>query len=193
MLEWEYGVLLVWENHTSIRYLYYSNLKFSLFILNTTYLMNWAQQNNLYMQNFCWKESDKGYYFNQYRHGNICFCSFKSLIHKKTNIWHPCVVFYGYEHFCLDITYEYYHLKWLFLILGESGLGKSTLINSLFLTDLYSADYQGPSHRIQKTVKVGTPPWSKLPLYHCPGYLYTTLHATGIPLSKLHLYYCLNY
>lgn len=37
---------------------------------------------------------------------------------------------------------------------GESGLGKSTLINSLFLTDLYSAEYPGPSHRIQKTVKV---------------------------------------
>lgn len=49
----------------------------------------------------------------------------------------------------------------MFLILGESGLGKSTLINSLFLTDLYSADYQGPSHRIQKTVKVGVPPLSK--------------------------------
>lgn len=49
----------------------------------------------------------------------------------------------------------------MFWILGESGLGKSTLINSLFLTDLYSADYQGPSHRIQKTVKVGVPPLSK--------------------------------
>ena len=37
---------------------------------------------------------------------------------------------------------------------GESGLGKSTLINSLFLTDLYSKDYPGPSIRIKKTVKV---------------------------------------
>lgn len=37
---------------------------------------------------------------------------------------------------------------------GESGLGKSTLINSLFLTDLYSAEYPGPSHRIKKTVQV---------------------------------------
>ncbi|KAK3508404.1 hypothetical protein QTP70_028164, partial [Hemibagrus guttatus] len=36
---------------------------------------------------------------------------------------------------------------------GESGLGKSTLINSLFLTDLYSAEYPGPSHRIKKTVQ----------------------------------------
>lgn len=38
---------------------------------------------------------------------------------------------------------------------GESGLGKSTLINSLFLTDLYSKDYPGPSQRIKKTVQVG--------------------------------------
>ncbi|KAK3086030.1 hypothetical protein FSP39_012387 [Pinctada imbricata] len=42
------------------------------------------------------------------------------------------------------------------MVVGESGLGKSTLINSLFLTDLYSGDYPGPSHRIQKTVKVET-------------------------------------
>uniref|UniRef100_A0A2K6BMS7 Septin n=1 Tax=Macaca nemestrina TaxID=9545 RepID=A0A2K6BMS7_MACNE len=38
--------------------------------------------------------------------------------------------------------------------MGESGLGKSTLINSLFLTDLYSPEYPGPSHRIKKTVQV---------------------------------------
>ncbi|KAK5617884.1 hypothetical protein CRENBAI_025333 [Crenichthys baileyi] len=38
--------------------------------------------------------------------------------------------------------------------LSESGLGKSTLINSLFLTDLYSKDYPGPSQRIKKTVQV---------------------------------------
>ncbi|KAJ8302462.1 hypothetical protein KUTeg_018858 [Tegillarca granosa] len=42
------------------------------------------------------------------------------------------------------------------MVVGESGLGKSTLINSLFLTDLYAADYPGPSLRIQKTVKVET-------------------------------------
>ncbi|KAG9475954.1 hypothetical protein GDO78_002824 [Eleutherodactylus coqui] len=44
-------------------------------------------------------------------------------------------------------------LCFLFLV-GESGLGKSTLINSLFLTDLYAPDYPGPSHRIKKTVQV---------------------------------------
>ncbi|MXQ87992.1 hypothetical protein E5288_WYG022477 [Bos mutus] len=40
------------------------------------------------------------------------------------------------------------------MVVGESGLGKSTLINSLFLTDLYSPEYPGPSHRIKKTVQV---------------------------------------
>nr|XP_055119360.1 uncharacterized protein LOC129473123 [Symphalangus syndactylus] len=39
------------------------------------------------------------------------------------------------------------------LSLGQCGLGKSTLINSLFLIDLYSAEYPGPSHRIKKTVQ----------------------------------------
>uniref|UniRef100_A0A8C8FEI7 Septin n=1 Tax=Oncorhynchus tshawytscha TaxID=74940 RepID=A0A8C8FEI7_ONCTS len=39
-------------------------------------------------------------------------------------------------------------------VTGESGLGKSTLINSLFLTDLYSSEYPGPSHRVKKTVQV---------------------------------------
>ena len=41
------------------------------------------------------------------------------------------------------------------MVAGESGLGKSTLINSMFLTDIYSAEYPGPSTRIKKTVKVG--------------------------------------
>ncbi|XP_051999844.1 septin 7b isoform X1 [Xyrauchen texanus] len=40
------------------------------------------------------------------------------------------------------------------MVVGESGLGKSTLINSLFLTDLYAGEYPGPSHRIKKTVQV---------------------------------------
>lgn len=45
-------------------------------------------------------------------------------------------------------------LKLCCFLLGESGLGKSTLINSLFLTELYSPEYPGPSHRIKKTVQV---------------------------------------
>ena len=40
------------------------------------------------------------------------------------------------------------------MVAGESGMGKSTLINSMFLTDIYSAEYPGPSQRIKKTVKV---------------------------------------
>ncbi|MGH0123683.1 UNVERIFIED_CONTAM: hypothetical protein FKN15_028914 [Acipenser sinensis] len=40
------------------------------------------------------------------------------------------------------------------MVVGESGLGKSTLINSLFLTELYSKDYPGPSQRIKKTVQI---------------------------------------
>lgn len=43
-----------------------------------------------------------------------------------------------------------------FVFVGESGLGKSTLINSMFLADIYSAEYPGPSHRIKKTVAVET-------------------------------------
>ncbi|XP_074111874.1 septin 7-like protein pnut isoform X2 [Cotesia typhae] len=42
------------------------------------------------------------------------------------------------------------------MVVGESGLGKSTLINSLFLTDVYSAEHPGPSLRVKKTVAVET-------------------------------------
>ncbi|KAK6624905.1 hypothetical protein RUM44_011769 [Polyplax serrata] len=42
------------------------------------------------------------------------------------------------------------------MIVGESGLGKSTLINSLFLADVYSGEYPGPSLRPKKTVTVET-------------------------------------
>uniref|UniRef100_A0A2K5JEE6 Septin-7 n=1 Tax=Colobus angolensis palliatus TaxID=336983 RepID=A0A2K5JEE6_COLAP len=37
---------------------------------------------------------------------------------------------------------------------GEPGLGKSTLINSLLLTHLYSPEYPGPSHIIKKNVQL---------------------------------------
>ena len=41
---------------------------------------------------------------------------------------------------------------------GESGLGKSTLINSMFLSEIYSNEYPGPSHRVKKTVQVSCTP-----------------------------------
>uniref|UniRef100_UPI00358F4B66 septin-7-like isoform X1 n=1 Tax=Myxine glutinosa TaxID=7769 RepID=UPI00358F4B66 len=40
------------------------------------------------------------------------------------------------------------------MVVGESGLGKSTLLNSLFLADVYSAEYPGPSLRAKKTVQI---------------------------------------
>lgn len=41
------------------------------------------------------------------------------------------------------------------MVVGESGLGKSTLINSMFLADIYNQDqHPGPSLRIKKTVAV---------------------------------------
>ncbi|XP_055708619.1 septin-7 isoform X26 [Phlebotomus papatasi] len=43
------------------------------------------------------------------------------------------------------------------MVVGESGLGKSTLINSMFLADIYNQDqHPGPSLRVKKTVQVET-------------------------------------
>ncbi|OON17469.1 cell division protein [Opisthorchis viverrini] len=40
------------------------------------------------------------------------------------------------------------------MVVGESGLGKSTFINSLFLSEVYNAEYPGPSRRPKKTLSV---------------------------------------
>uniref|UniRef100_A0A1I8GK40 Septin-type G domain-containing protein n=1 Tax=Macrostomum lignano TaxID=282301 RepID=A0A1I8GK40_9PLAT len=40
------------------------------------------------------------------------------------------------------------------MVVGETGLGKSTLLNSLFSSELYNSDHPGPSKRIKKTVCV---------------------------------------
>lgn len=42
------------------------------------------------------------------------------------------------------------------MVVGESGLGKSTLVNSMFLSDIYSSEYPGPSKRATRTVEVET-------------------------------------
>lgn len=65
-------------------------------------------------------------------------------------------------------------------ILGESGLGKSTLINSLFLTDLYSKDYPGPSQRIKKTVQVRTLQM----LQHCKVVTFSSTDTTKLKMYK---------
>ncbi|VDD79475.1 unnamed protein product [Mesocestoides corti] len=40
------------------------------------------------------------------------------------------------------------------MIIGETGLGKSTFVNTLFLTDIYGNDYPGPSARVVNSVEV---------------------------------------
>jgi len=42
------------------------------------------------------------------------------------------------------------------MVVGESGQGKSTLINSMFLTDIYSTEYPGPTQRLKKTIAIDT-------------------------------------
>uniref|UniRef100_A0A8D2FPD9 Septin-type G domain-containing protein n=1 Tax=Theropithecus gelada TaxID=9565 RepID=A0A8D2FPD9_THEGE len=45
------------------------------------------------------------------------------------------------------------------MVAGESGLGQLTLINLLFLTDLYSPQYPDPSHRIKNTDEQSSFTW----------------------------------
>ncbi|KAH7961379.1 hypothetical protein HPB52_008726 [Rhipicephalus sanguineus] len=40
------------------------------------------------------------------------------------------------------------------MVVGESGLGKSTLVNSMFMANIYGSEYPGPSHRVKKTTCV---------------------------------------
>ncbi|KAH6938007.1 hypothetical protein HPB50_006099 [Hyalomma asiaticum] len=40
------------------------------------------------------------------------------------------------------------------MVVGESGLGKSTLVNSMFMANIYGSDYPGPSHRVKKTTRI---------------------------------------
>lgn len=59
---------------------------------------------------------------------------------------------------CVDILFEFVSNEYV-IRAGESGLGKSTLINSMFLTDLYSPEYPGPTARARKTVQVSIFPF----------------------------------
>jgi septin 7 len=42
----------------------------------------------------------------------------------------------------------------LFIFLGQSGLGKSTFINTLFQTELYGQDFPSTFHRKKKTISI---------------------------------------
>jgi len=77
----------------------------------------------------------------------------------------------------------------LFGFAGESGLGKSTLINSMFLTDIYNNDYPGPSLRGKKTVEVGIavlsqPQITEHYLYCLPCYVMFSWHLVIMAYSR---------
>lgn len=62
------------------------------------------------------------------------------------------------------------------MVVGESGLGKSTLVNSLFLTDLY------PERVIPDAI-------GKFPVYF--NLIYSLLLNTFSSIHGLYVYFCL--
>ncbi len=40
------------------------------------------------------------------------------------------------------------------MVIGETGIGKSTFVNTLFLTEIYNNEHPGPSSRIKQTTEV---------------------------------------
>ncbi len=51
--------------------------------------------------------------------------------------------------FIFYINFNYFGIK-----LGQSGLGKSTFINTLFQTELYGQDFPSTIHRKKKTISI---------------------------------------
>ncbi|XP_076325480.1 septin-7-like isoform X2 [Tachypleus tridentatus] len=102
---------------------------------NTSYsssgLMNSTKENIIHKE----KEREKETMYSKDMEGYVGFANLPNQIYRKA-------VKRGFN--------------FTLMVVGESGLGKSTLINSLFLTDIYSNEYPGPSQRIKKTVQVET-------------------------------------
>ncbi|XP_023237585.1 septin-7-like [Centruroides sculpturatus] len=61
-----------------------------------------------------------------------------------------------------NLTNEIYRLSvrrgfhFTLMLVGEAGLGKSTFLNNLFLSNIYSDEYPSPSERIKPTVQIET-------------------------------------
>ena len=66
------------------------------------------------------------------------------------------IEFFASELFCVSNSNPFFFSQRLLLLvcrpLGESGLGKSTLVNSLFLSDLYQErEYPDAAERVEQT------------------------------------------